>query len=156
MNAPASSTPEPGGAQKLRRKRVLVAEDSPAMRELLTLVLRERGYEVDCASSGAEMLNVLVASRTPEAAGEHFDLIVTDVRMPGASGLDVVDRLRRDGQSTPVIAVTAFPLDATVERSRRLGVRLLAKPFDLDALRQAVDLALNSGAAALDSDEPGR
>ncbi|MET0792567.1 MAG: response regulator [Polyangiaceae bacterium] len=126
-----------------RRKRVLVAEDSSAMRELLTLVLRERGFEVDCASSGSEMLSVLEEHSSSAVLAEHFDLIVTDVRMPGASGLDVVDRLRRDGESTPVIAVTAFPLDATVERSRRLGVLLLAKPFDLDALRSAVEIVMN-------------
>ncbi len=126
-----------------RRKRVLVAEDSAAMRELLMLVLRERGYEVDCASTGSELLSVLSRCKSDGTAAEHFDLIVTDVRMPGASGLDVVDRLRRDGESTPVIAVTAFPLQATIERSQRLGVQLLAKPFDLDALRSAVELALN-------------
>lgn len=136
------------------RKRVLVAEDSPAMRELLMLVLRERGYEVDCARSGSEMLSVLSACRTVGAFAERFDLIVTDVRMPGASGLDVIDRLRRDGESTPVIAVTAFPLDATVERSRRLGVQLLAKPFDLDALRSAVEAALNPTLASTEEGTP--
>ena len=143
----------PTWPQARRRKRVLVAEDSAAMRELMTLVLRERGYEVDCASTGSELLSVLARCNSDGAVAEHFDLIVTDVRMPGASGLDAVDRLRRDGESTPVIAVTAFPLQATIERSRRLGVPLLAKPFDLDALRSAVELALNPKLSASGEDE---
>jgi two-component system response regulator AtoC len=123
-------------------KRVLVADDDAAMRYLLTLVLHERGYEVYCVSSGTEMLDRLSDRGAHGLRRNRFDLIVTDVRMPGASGLDVVDQLRRDGDSTPVIAVTAFPHDATQSRARRLAIRLLAKPFDLDTLRQAVDLAL--------------
>lgn len=145
---------EPTWPRLERRKRVLVAEDSPAMLELLVLVLRERGFEVDCASSGSEMLSVLSGCRTAGALAERFDLIVTDVRMPGASGLDVIDRLRRDGESTPVIAVTAFPLDATVARSQRLGVQLLAKPFDLDALRSAVEVALTPHLASAEGGTP--
>jgi len=58
--------------------------------------------------------------------------------MPGASGLDAVDRLRRAGGTTPVIAVTAFPHDSTRNRAQLLEVQLLAKPFDLDTLRDAV------------------
>ena len=154
---PAACSPEdeePTWPRSERRKRVLVAEDSPAMRELLMLVLRERGYEVTCASSGSEMLSVLSTCQSVGALAERFDLIVTDVRMPGASGLDVIDRLRRDGGCTPVIAVTAFPLDRTVERSRRLGVQLLAKPFDLDALRSAIEVALNPTLAASEVGTP--
>lgn len=123
-------------------KRVLVAEDDAAMRHLLTLVLRERGCDVDSVSSGSEMLSVLAECGSRGSPAGRFDLIVTDVRMPGASGLDAVDQLRRDGYTTPVIAVTAFPHGATRYQARRLAVRLLAKPFDLDTLRAAIDAAL--------------
>ena len=125
-------------------KRVLVAEDDTAMRELLVLVLRERGYEVDTVSSGSEMIRVLFESSPDGSLARQFDLIVTDVRMPGASGFDAIDQLRRRGNMTPVIAVTAFPHDATRQRAQQLAIRLLAKPFDLAALRQVVDAALES------------
>ena len=127
-------------------RRVLVAEDDAAMRDLLLLVLRERGYDVDCVSNGAQMSSVLSQRHPDGSLAEPFDLIVTDVRMPGVSGLDAIEQLRRAGGMTPVIAVTAFPHDATRTRAHRLEIRLLAKPFDLDALREAVKAALDSRA----------
>lgn len=141
---PWSDEDSPTWPQPPRPKRVLVAEDDAAMRELLLLVLRERGYAVDCVSDGAQMMRVLAERRPDGALAEPFDLIVTDVRMPGASGLDAIDQLRREGGLTPVIAVTAFPHDATRNRAQRLEIRLLAKPFDLDSLRTAVEAALRS------------
>jgi len=134
----------PTWPQAAHPKRVLVAEDDAAMRDLLLLVLRERGYAVDCVSSGSQMMRVLSERRADGSLAEPFDLIVTDVRMPGASGLDAIDQLRRAGGMTPVIAVTAFPHDATRNRAHRLEIQLLAKPFDLDALRNAVEVALGS------------
>jgi len=123
-------------------RRVLVAEDDAAMRDLLLLVLRERGYDVASVSNGLQLLSALCQRHPDGLLTEPFDLIVTDVRMSGASGLDAIDQLRRAGGMTPVIAVTAFPHDATIARAQRLEIRLLAKPFDLDALRQAVKVAL--------------
>ena len=141
---PWSDEDPPVFPQVAHPKRVLVAEDDAAMRDLLLLVLRERGYAVDCVSSGSQMMRVLLERRPDGSLAEPFDLIVTDVRMPGASGLDAIDQLRRAGGITPVIAVTAFPHDATRNRAQRLEIRLLAKPFDLDSLRDAVAAALDS------------
>jgi CheY-like chemotaxis protein len=125
-------------------KRALVAEDDAAMRELLQLVLRERGLDVACVSNGSQMSSLLARRHPDGSLAEPFDLIVTDVRMPGVSGLDAIDQLRQAGGTTPVIAVTAFPHDATRIRAQGLEIRLLAKPFDLDDLRQAVKAALGS------------
>ena len=122
-------------------RRVLVAEDEPAMREVLASVLRERGYQVATVSSGTALNDLLGRVGTTS-----FDLILSDVRMPGASGLDVVDRLREAGDATPVVIVTAFPQDEVVQHARRLEVRLLPKPFELDTLRAAVDWAIRSNA----------
>jgi two-component system response regulator AtoC len=141
---PWSDEDAPTWPQPAHAKRVLVAEDDAAMRDLLLLVLRERGYAVDCVSSGSQMMSVLSACQPDGSLAEPFDLIVTDVRMPGASGLDAIDQLRRAGGVTPVIAVTAFPHEATLDRAQRLEIRLLAKPFDLDTLRAAVEAALES------------
>jgi len=148
MDEPWSDDEPPTWPQGAHAKRVLVAEDDAAMRDLLLLVLRERGYAVDCVSSGSQMISVLSERRSDGSLAEPFDLIVTDVRMPGASGLDAIDHLRRAGGITPVIAVTAFPHDATRNRAQRLEIRLLAKPFDLDTLRSAVEVALGKTVAA--------
>ncbi len=123
-------------------RRVLIAEDEPAMLEVISTVLRERGYQVATVSSGTQLNEVL--SQEPAA---RFDLIVSDVRMPGASGLDVIDRLRGSGDLTPAVIVTAFPRADVLERARGLEVRLLAKPFELDGLRAAVDWAIRSNAS---------
>ena len=123
-------------------RRVLVAEDDSAMRDLLALVLRERGYQVATVSDGSELRSLL---SEPDTNG-RFDLIIADVNMPGGSGLDVIDQLRHDGDTTPVLIVTAFPRDDIRQRARGLEVRLLAKPFDLDTLRSAVDREIRSNA----------
>jgi CheY-like chemotaxis protein len=151
---PWSEDEPPTWPQAAHPKRVLVAEDDAAMRDLLLLVLRERGYAVDCVSSGSQMIQLLSERHPDGSLAERFDLIVTDVRMPGASGLDAIDQLRRAGGLTPVIAVTAFPHDATRNRARRLEIHLLAKPFDLDALRNAVEAALDSAPAHGEEEQP--
>jgi CheY-like chemotaxis protein len=123
-------------------RRVLVAEDDQAMRDVLETVLSERGYQVATVASGSELAEMLEQAH----AAERFDLILSDVRMPGASGLDVIDRLREAGDTTPAVIITAFPQRDVVERARGLEVRLLSKPFDLDTLRVAVDWAIRSNA----------
>jgi len=121
-------------------RRVVLAEDDVAMREMLASVLVEAGYQVTTVNDGAELADLLCGSSTRV----HFDLIVTDLNMPGGSGLDVIDRLRQDGDETPVIIVTAFPQEDVRERVHELGLRLLAKPFELEALRAAVDWAIRA------------
>jgi CheY-like chemotaxis protein len=123
-------------------RRVLIAEDDPAMRDLLALVLRERGYQVVTVSTGSELKSSL-SEADPEG---QFDLIVTDVEMPDGSGLDVVDQLRQSGDTTPALIVTAFPRDDIRQRARDLDLRLLAKPFALDTFRSAVDREITANA----------
>jgi CheY-like chemotaxis protein len=71
------------------------------------------------------------------------DLIVSDVRMPGCTGLEVLARLRQRGLECPVLLLSAFADAETHAEARRLGARaLLDKPVDLDVLRAAVDAAV--------------
>ena len=123
-------------------RRVLVAEDDAAMREIIATVLGERGYQITLARSGSELSRLLSESNQVRP----FDLIVTDVQMPGISGLDVIDQIRKLGNTTPVVIVTAFPQDDVRKRARGLEVRLLAKPFELETLRSAVDWAILANA----------
>ncbi|MEI9950285.1 MAG: response regulator [Pseudomonadota bacterium] len=123
-------------------RRVLLAEDDLALREILATVLSESGYQVGTVSDGSE-LRRLLRQAGPEG---RFDLIVTDVNMPGGSGLDVIELLRQNGDTTPVIVVTAFPQADIRQRAKDLGLRLLAKPFELETLRAAVDWAIRVNA----------
>ena len=119
-------------------RRVLLAEDDQAMCEILAMVLSEAGYQVATVADGAELRRLLREVR--------FELVVTDVNMPGGSGLDVIELLRQNGDTTPVIVVTAFPQAEIRKRAQALGLRLLAKPFELETLRAAVDWAIRVNA----------
>ena len=114
--------------------RVLVAEDNPALRSLIADVLTGEGYEVIEAADAFQMqqaITISVASGPTEA----FDLVVTDIRMPGKSGLDALSELRRAGSTSRFVVITAFPEDATERRIRELDAKLLAKPFSLGDFR---------------------
>lgn len=135
------ATPEPRAAlldlatEVMGRPRILLAEDDEELRLVLTEVLDEAGYEVELAQSGRELLRRLAES---VVSGEGVDLVLTDVRMPGMSGLEAVEALRDEDWVTPVLFMTAFGDAATHEEARRLGAWVLDKPFDVDELVEVV------------------
>jgi CheY-like chemotaxis protein len=134
---PASDGPK-SESTKERKRRVLLAEDDPDMRRLLAARLRAAGHHVVEASDGVGIVDVIesmVWSEPPDA----FDVIVSDVHMPGLSGLDVLAALRCSGLPTPVILITAFGDDDVHAEALELGaVAVLDKPIDPQALDAAV------------------
>jgi CheY-like chemotaxis protein len=119
-------------------KRVLLAEDDPEMRSLLVELLAEDGHEVVSAENGSDLLARIQAYRGEVTNGRFFDvdLIVSDIRMPGMSGLKVLSELRKVDRVTPVVLITAFGDEATHMEAHRLGVSaVFDKPFDFDAFR---------------------
>lgn len=111
---------------------VLVVDDEPAMRLLLTSILRDEGHEVTAAASGEEALQLL--------AKRHYRLVVTDLKMPGISGLELLTQVKRDDPDTAVIILTAFgTVEGAVEAMRKGAVHYLLKPLaNPDELRIAV------------------
>jgi two-component system, NtrC family, response regulator AtoC len=111
---------------------ILVVDDEPAIRLLVTSILKDEGHDVTAAASGEEALQ-LVAKR-------HFHLIVTDLRMPGISGQEVLEAVRRDDPETAVILLTAFgTVEGAVEAMRKGATHYLLKPLvNPDELRLAV------------------
>lgn len=109
------------------------------MRRVVADALRRVGHRVIEASDGTELLHRLAGPPTESSLDEgDVDLIVTDVRMPGANGLDIMEILRSARSRTPVIIMTAFGDSATRARAERLGAVMLDKPFRIDLLIQAV------------------
>ncbi len=106
------------------------------MRRLVAEALEADGCVVEAVADGGRLL-VEVSHQLPRNF-EAVDLIVSDVRMPVASGLQIVEALRTAHCWTPVILMTAFGDDATRAHAARLGALLFDKPFDLDDLRTAV------------------
>ena len=117
---------------------VLLAEDDARMRRLLAAALRLDGFEVVEAKDGAELLEGIGNLILHPRDGRVVDLVITDVRMPFTTGLDVVAGLRRAEWITPVIVITAFGDEATHAEAQRLGaVAVFDKPFDVNELRIA-------------------
>jgi len=114
--------------------RVLVIEDRASIRALLCGRFTMLGYDAQPACDRVEALGWL--RQAP------YDLVVTDLTMPGASGWDVIDAVRRHAQGTPVIIVTGTATEADRQRAREQAVMLLDKPFRIEAFRAAVDRAL--------------
>ncbi len=112
---------------------VLIAEDDDEMRYLMTRALRRDGYDVLAVSDADTLAALLEATRSD---GRDPDLVVSDVRMPGMSGLELVRWLRDRSWPMRTVLVSAFADDDTCTTARRLGVsHVLSKPFDLDDLR---------------------
>ena len=117
------------------RPRVLLVEDDDALRALLAQALRRRGYAVTEMSDGASA----VAHLMPWIGGRRStpppDAIVSDIRMPGWSGLELLTTVRDAGLRMPVILITAFGAADTHAAAARLGATLvLDKPFEVDTL----------------------
>ncbi len=115
--------------------RLLVVDDEPRMAEIVGMVLKRAGYEVETFTSSADAI-----ARHEEDA---FDLVLTDLRMPAPDGLEVLKRVRAASPDTPVILFTAHATIANAIEALRAGAfDYVQKPFDNDALRACVARAL--------------
>ncbi|HUH04654.1 MAG TPA: response regulator [Kofleriaceae bacterium] len=121
-----------------------MAEDDHDLRIALTQFLRSHGYRVDSVANGAALLDrlsefLLSGGKAPA------DVIVTDVRMPGFSGLSIVEGLRMNGWSQPLVVISAFGDREMHQRVARLGrAAMIDKPFDGDELREKIEELLAS------------
>jgi CheY-like chemotaxis protein len=142
IEQPVTGTAELAASMSPRKANVLVAEDDPDMRRLVAAILRGAGHRVVEATDGMQILD-RIESTIWSVRPHVFDVIVTDVHMPGLSGLDVLAALRCTRWTTPVILVTAFGDDETRSEARALGaIDVIDKPFNPDELRSAVSRAL--------------
>jgi two-component system nitrogen regulation response regulator GlnG len=121
------------------RARVLVADDEPGIRFVLRETLAEAGHEVVEAASGDEALAAL-------AAGE-FEIAFFDIRMPGPSGLELLDQVKASGSDAAVVIITAqSSFENAVEAMKRGALDYLVKPFGTEEARALVEKALRARA----------
>jgi CheY-like chemotaxis protein len=119
------------GPQGARVPRVVVAEDDAELRVLMVAKLRKSGYDVVEVPSGERLAEHLIADDGLAKA----DLIVSDIRMPGLSGMDLLAYLGTRGRFPPVALITAFADWRTHDEAKRLGAAaVFDKPLDLDDL----------------------
>src|SRR5882672_9529026 len=126
------------------RGTILVAEDDEMTRDMLAEVLGREGYEVVAVTDGREAIDSL---RT-----RAFDLVVTDIQMKRASGLEVLDAVVATAPDTPVVLVTAYAdPGAAMDSIAKGAADYLAKPIDIIALRTTVARALERRRLAADN-----
>lgn len=117
---------------------ILLAEDDLEMRKLLSWSLERKGYKVIECPDGTTLMRKL-GLLGPLTSTQTHDLIISDIRMPGATGLQVLECAREFDDFPPMILITAFPDSASREQALRLGaVAMLAKPFDIQELLEKV------------------
>jgi two-component system, chemotaxis family, CheB/CheR fusion protein len=118
-----------GGNVGLAGLHILVVDDTPDSVEMMRVLLEMEGARVTTATSGTEALR--------QAAAADFDLIISDISMPGMDGYELMDRLRREARTAnvPAIALTGFGRPEDAERARRAGFTThLTKPLNFDYL----------------------
>ena len=114
--------------------RILIVDDEPLMRDMAAESLRRRGHEVILARNAAEGL---------EKFDESIGLVLSDYKMPGATGLDFLKRLRERDAAIPFVLMTAHgTVQVAVEAMRHSAWDFLEKPFDPDVLEITVERAL--------------
>jgi two-component system chemotaxis sensor kinase CheA len=128
---------EPERADR-RGRRLLLVDDSPFFRNMLAPVLKAAGHEVATCASAEDALDTLKAG--------GFDVIVSDIEMPGMSGFELAEAVRAEGRATPLIALSSRAPAPVVERGRRAGFRDFVAKFD----RQGLIAALKNTAVDLE------
>ncbi len=120
--------------QAPRARRILIVDDDSGQRSLLDSFLRSQGFETVPVGSGEEALELL--------RGGQFGMMISDVRMPGMSGLETLRRARKEHAVLPILLVTAYAdIREAVGAMRDGALNYLAKPIDLDELLLSVQQA---------------
>lgn len=122
--------------------RVLIVDDEQGVRGVLTEMLKAGGYPAESVSEGREALRAL--RTTP------FDVMITDVRLPDISGLELLAVVRDKYPWLPVIVITGYAtIDSTIKAMRLGAVDYIPKPFTRDSVMASLEQALQSGLAAV-------
>ncbi len=117
--------------------RILIVDDEATIRASLVESLTREGYDITAAESGEEAL--------VKTHNQKFDLVITDLKLPGVSGIEILQALRNQGNSTPVIMMTAYGDVDTAVSAMRLGAYdFIPKPFKLGAMKKQVRAALKA------------
>ncbi|MFZ5907747.1 MAG: sigma-54-dependent transcriptional regulator [Nitrospirota bacterium] len=120
---------------KRNKGKILIVEDEKSMREILKILLEEENYTVSTVAEGLEGLSSIEK--------DIFDLVVTDMKMPGADGFEVLRKVKEISPSTMVIMITAFGTTETAIQAMKLGAYdYIHKPFNIEEIRLTVKKAI--------------
>lgn len=116
-------------------RKVLVVDDDAVVGRSISRVLSEQGYQVRETLSGLEALE--------ELDHQHYDMVFTDIKMPGMDGLHMTSRLKKNHPGMPVVIITGYGTEANEQKARDLGVAgFLRKPFSPQTIIDNADRVL--------------
>lgn len=123
-------------------RKILVVDDDPVVGKSFDRVLTSKGYAVITAANGEEALLKL--------NNEHYDVVFTDIKMPGISGLEVAEQVKASQPWLPVVIVTGYGTGASEERAEAAGVSgFLRKPLSPEMIAASTEKALRDLAVAV-------
>jgi EAL domain-containing protein (putative c-di-GMP-specific phosphodiesterase class I)/CheY-like chemotaxis protein len=134
---PGSTKPNPSETRvaTLPKGRVLIVDDEPLQVRGIGRALRARGYEVDSASNGADAVTKL--------APDDFDVVLSDIAMPGMDGIALLQVVREQSLDVPVVLVTGEPTVGTAVKALEYGAfHYLTKPLEIPDLEEVIDKAV--------------
>jgi two-component system response regulator AtoC len=113
------------------KKKILIVDDDSLVLKTLQNLLSRQNYEIICAKSGEEAIHYLELG--------DFSLVLSDIRMPGQDGIELLKKIRANGIETPFVFITGYASENAPIDAIKLGARdYLLKPFNLDELLESV------------------
>ncbi len=112
-------------------KKILIVDDEKNIRMTLRHCLREQNYDIEIAINGDEALNKIKE--------DNYDLVLLDIKMPGLTGMEVLEKIRQGGNEVDVIMMTAYgTIERAVEAMKLGAIDFISKPFTPDEIREIV------------------
>jgi DNA-binding NtrC family response regulator len=117
-------------------EKILIVDDEPDMLKLLSMIIREKtSYEVTTTNNPMEALDL--AKKSP------FDLVITDLKMPGLDGIELLDAVKQVDEDIPIIIITAYSsVEAAAEAIQKGGFDFITKPFRKEQILFTIDKAM--------------
>ncbi len=115
--------------------KVLIVDDEQGIREMLEIYLRREGYETRCAGTGEDALQL--------CSNNKFDVIISDIKMPGIDGMELLEKVKLSSPETVFIMITAYASFETAKKSmEEEAYDYITKPFDVEEIKRKIDDAL--------------
>ncbi|CAK8716154.1 MAG: sigma-54-dependent Fis family transcriptional regulator [Candidatus Electrothrix sp. LOE1_4_5] len=131
--------------------RILIVDDELSMRDFLKILFENEGYEVTVAPDAAQALDLAV--KDPH---DPFDVVITDIRMPGMNGLELLTELKQRFPDLPVVMITAYASpDDAVQAMKQGAFDYLTKPFHVDEIKNVIRTAVQRKTSAKKNEEQG-
>ena len=122
--------------------KIMVVDDEPNVREIVKLHLEQKGFVVLEASDGEQALNLLMLGSNLVSVG----MVLCDIRMPKVNGLEVIDCLKKEAPSIPIVVITGYPDTHMAVTLLKSGVRdYLVKPIEKEKLLETVEAVMAVG-----------